>query len=195
MRREANILRFIKKYFAEKFTPFFRILHYAILFLVLTQIVVSNFIKVSDDGVISHNIVEYYGTWIHISTGLFLVLLATIFIIAELNKRGFKYFYPYLSGDFSQLKLDIEKLKSLEMPDVSAKGLVAIVQGLGLGALLLVVSSGSAWFLLWSYDSSLANDAKEIHELFTGLIEAYVIGHGGIGLLHIFLAYKEQKNY
>lgn len=189
------MLRFVKKYFTEKFTPFLRVLHYAILLLVLIQIVVSNFAEISDDGVISHNIIEFYGTWTHISTGLFLVFLAIVFIIAELNKHGFQYFYPYLSGNFSQLKLDIKKLKSLDMPDVSPGGMAAIVQGLGLCALFLVVSSGAIWFLLWSYDSSLAGDAQEVHELFTGLIEAYVIGHGSIGLLHIFLAYKEQKNY
>jgi cytochrome b561 len=170
-------------------------LHYAILLLVLTQIVVSNFVEISDDGVISHNVIEFYGTWTHISIGLFLVLLAIIFIIAELKKHGFRYFYPYVSGDFSQLKRDIEKLKSLELPDASAGGLAAIVQGLGLGALLLVVSSGAIWFLLWSYDSSLAGGAQEVHELLTGLIEAYVVGHGSIGLLHIFLAYKEQKSH
>lgn len=189
------MLRFVYQYFSEKFTPFRRVLHYAILFLVLTQIVVSNFVEINDDGEISHNIIEFYGTWTHISIGLFLVLLATVFIIAELNKRGFRYFYPYASGDFSQLKLDIDQLKSLEMPDVSPGGIAAIVQGLGLGALFLVVSSGAIWFLLWFYDSSLAGVAQEIHELFTGLIEAYVVGHGSIGLLHIFLAYKKQKNY
>ncbi len=58
---------------------------------------------------------------------------------------------------------------------------------------LLVVLSGATWFLLWLYDSSLANDVKEIHEELTGIIEAYIIGHGSIGLIHIFITYKKSK--
>jgi len=187
------MLKFIKKYFAEKLTPLIRYLHYLIMIFVLTQIAVSNFMEISKSGKISHHIIEYFATWTHISTGLLLVLLASIFILAEFTKHGFFYFYPYLSGDLSQLKSDINKMKSLEIPETTSGGLVAIVQWLGLGALLLVVSSGAAWFLLWSYDSSLAHYVKEIHELLTGLIEAYVVGHGGIGLVHIAIAYKKDR--
>ncbi len=184
---------FIKKYFTDKFTPLIRNLHYLILFFVLYQILISNFIEVNDDGMIGQNIIEYYGTWSHIIIGLFLFVLAITFTIVELSKHGFAYFYPYLSGDISQLKSDINRLKSLEIPELAPKGLAAIIQGLGLGTLLLVVLSGAIWFLFWLNDSSLANDVKEIHELLTGLIEAYVIGHGGMGLLHMFVTYKKQK--
>ncbi|GMR16211.1 MAG: cytochrome b/b6 domain-containing protein [Gammaproteobacteria bacterium] len=188
-----SMLKFFKIYFGNKFTPLVRYLHYLILVLVLCQIVISNFLEVSDDGVISRNVIEYYGTWTHISIGLLLLFLAIIFLYVELSKHGFSYFYPYLSGDISQLKSDISQLKSLGIPEAEPKGLAAIIQGLGFGALLLVVLSGSTWFLMWSYDSPLTNDVKEIHELLTGLIEAYVIGHGSLGLIHIFITYKKQK--
>lgn len=187
------MLKAIRNYFSEKLTPSVRYLHYSILFLVLLQIVLSNFIEINDDGAIGQNIIEYYSTWAHISVGLLLVVLALVFVIVELSKHGFSYFYPYLSGDFSKLKYDLRKLKSLEVPEASPKGLAAVIQGLGLGALLLVVLSGSIWFVLWSYGLALASDVKEIHELFTGLIEAYVIGHGGVGIIHIFIYFKEQK--
>ena len=188
------MLIFIKKYFADKFTPLIRYLHYLILLFVVYQIVISsNLLEISDDGVISHNIIEYYGTWSHIIVGLLLLLLAIIFTVVELSRHGFKYFYPYLYGEISQLKSDINQIKSLEIPEPEPKGLAAIIQGLGMGALLLVTLSGATWFLLWLYDSSLVNDIKDLHELLTGLIEAYVIGHGGIGLLHIFIAYRGQK--
>ncbi len=183
----------INKYFTEKLTPLVRYLHYSILFLVLLQILLSNFIEINDDGVIGQSIIEYYSTWAHIGVGLSLVALALVFAIVELSKHGYLYFYPYLSGDFSQLKSDLRKLKSLEVPDASPRGLAAVIQGLGLGALLLVALSGAIWFVLWSYDLALADDVKEIHELLTGLIEAYVIGHGGMGLIHIFIVFKEQK--
>lgn len=183
----------IRSYFSEKLTPLTRYLHYSILLLVLLQIVLSNFIEINDKGEIGQNTIEHYSTWAHISVGLLLVILALAFAMVELSKHGFSYFYPYLSGDITQLASDLRKLKSLKIPEASPKGLAAVVQGLGIGALLLVASSGATWFILWSYNYALASDAKEFHELLTGLIEAYVVGHGGMGLLHIYIAYKDQK--
>ena len=190
---EINMLKFIDKYFSDKFSPLVRYLHYLILILVLFQIIISNFIEISDDGIISHNILEQYSTWAHISIGLLLFVLAILFIIIELSKHGFAYFYPYVFGDITQLKIDINQLKHKKMPELAPKGLAAIVQGLGLGALMLVVLSGAGWFLLWIYDFPLANYVIEIHVLLTGLIEAYVIAHGSIGLIHLLLAYKNKK--
>lgn len=187
-----NVIRFIRQYFTERFSPLVRFTHYAVMLLVLSQIVVSNFMDISDDGKISSDFFVYYATWIHIITGLLLVLVATVFILAELKKYGLVYFYPWLYGDLTQFKLDLKQLKSLELPAVNAKGLVAMVQGLGLGALFLVVFSGLSWFILWSYHSPLADYVKEIHETLTGLIEAYIIAHGGIGVIHIFISYKNK---
>jgi len=105
------MLQFILNYFAEKLTPLERYLHYSILIFVLIQIFISDFIEISDDGVIGGNIVESYATWMHIGMGLTLLFLAVIFIILELKKHGILYFYPYLSGDYAQLKSDINALK------------------------------------------------------------------------------------
>jgi len=116
------MLQFILKYFSDKLTPLVRYLHYSILIFVLMQIFISNFIEISDDGVISQYFVESYATWTHISIGLLLLLLAVVFIIIELKKHGISYFYPYLSGDFSQLKLDIGILKKLALPEATHGG-------------------------------------------------------------------------
>ena len=189
-------MNIIKQYFIERYSPLIRTLHYLLLFLVLSQIIGSNFMGISNDGVISNNIVEYYGTWMHIITGLFLVILSTVFFVVELKKHGVRYFYPYLFGTLFQVKSDINQLKSLKLPELKPEGLAAIVQGLGLGAIFLVVFSGLTWFILWSYNLSLAGDIKELHKLLTGVVEAYVLGHGSIGLVHIFLSYRKQiKNY
>lgn len=189
------MLKTIRHYFAENLTPSVRYLHYSILLLVLLQIILSNFIKINNDGVIGLNAIEYYSTWAHISIGLLLVLLSIVFVVVELSKHGFSYFYPYLSGDLSQLKSDLSQLKSLKLPDASPKGLAATIQGLGLGAILLVVLSGTIWFVMWSYELAFANDVKEIHKSLTGLIEAYIIGHGGMGLMHIFIDFKKRKKF
>ena len=186
-------LPFVKQYFAEKLPPFVRYLHYLVLSLVVTQILISEFMEVSSRGNIGRGAVEYTSTWAHIGIGLSLLVLSIVFIITELSRHGFSYFFPYLSGDTAQLKTDLQNLKTLNLPKLSPGGLAAIVQGLGLSALLLVTLSGAAWFLLWSAESSLAGLVKEFHELLTGLIEAYLIGHGSMGLLHILLAYRNTR--
>lgn len=61
------------------------------------------------------------------------------------------------------------------------------MQGLGLGALLLVVLSGLIWFILWRNGSSFAGSALETHKNVTLLIELYLIGHGCMALLHFFV--------
>lgn len=182
------------EYLRERQPPVVRILHITILCLVLSQIIVSNFMGFTDNGEVSKNTIEYYGTWIHISTGLSLLPIAFVFIYVELKRHGIKYFCPYCYGNFFQLKEDLKQLKQFELPEPSAYGLAAIVQGLGLGALTLVILAGLTWFISWIYMAPWADSIRELHKLLTGLIEAYVVGHGGMGLLHLFFQLKNQKN-
>ncbi len=187
------MLTFIKNYFAQKFTPTIRYLHYVIAALIIAQIVNSEFIEINKQGIISQQFFEFYATWGHFFIGLFLLTLSLLFIILQLNKHSFSYFYPYLFGDISQLKSDVNSLKQLQIPETQAKGLAAIIKGLGLGALFLTAASGAAWFYLWFFNLPYAHDIKELHELFTGLIEAYIVGHGALGLIHIYFEYEKTR--
>jgi len=189
-----KILHFIKLYFAERYSPLVRFLHYSLLIFVLGQIVLSNFMGF-DDGEIRRNFITFYGTWSHIITGIVLMPLALVFTAIELKKHGILYFYPYLSGDFSQLSADLNKLMSFKLPETSPKGIAAIIQGLGMAILLSVILSGLIWYLLWSNHAPGIHFMKEIHELLTGLVEAYIIGHGSMGALHLLLSYRDQKKY
>lgn len=183
----------IQSYLKERQTPVIRFFHIVVLLLVLTQIILSNFVDFNDDGTISSHVITFYGTWAHIVTGLLLVPLAVIFILIEFNNHGFKHFYPYLSGDNQQLKADFSQLKQRQIPEPVSKGIAAIVQGLGLGALVLVLLSGSIWFYAWTIGASWAEDMQEIHGLLTGLVITYFFAHGLIGLWHIFYsAYKSK---
>jgi hypothetical protein len=148
----------------------------------------------TDNGEISKQTVEYCATWIHLVTGISLLPIAFVFIYIELKRYGMKYFFPYLYGNFSQLKKDFQQLRQLQLPEPNAYGIAAIVQGLGMGAMALVVLSGFTWFLSWLYTAPWAHGMKALHELFTGLIEAYVIGHGGMGMLHLLFRFKNQKS-
>ena len=190
-----NIIHNAFKYLRERQPPVIRVLHITILCSVLSQIIVSNFMGFTDNGEVSKKTIEYYGTWVHISTGLSLLPIAFLFIYVELKRHGIKYFFPYFYGygNFFQLKEDLKQLKQFELPEPSAYGIAAIVQGLGLGALTLVVLSGLTWFISWIFVAPWADNIKELHKILTGLIEAYVVGHGGMGLLHLFFQRRTQK--
>ena len=189
-----NIIHITLEYFRERQPPAVRFLHIVILCLVLSQITVSNFMGFSVNGEISTKTIEHYATWIHICTGLSLLPIALVFIYIELKRHGMKYFFPYLYGNFSQIKKDLQQLKQFELPEASPYGIAAIVQGLGFGALALVILSGATWFLSWIYAAPWANTIKGLHISLTGLIEAYVIGHGAMGILHLFMQVKKQKS-
>ncbi|CCK76976.1 conserved hypothetical protein [Oleispira antarctica RB-8] len=189
-----NIFKKIMEYLRERQLPMVRYLHITIIILVISQIIVSNFMGFTSAGDISPNTIEFYGTWLHILTGLFIIPIAFVFIIIELKQHGFKYYFPYLSGEVEQLKNDINQLLKFKLPEPNAYGIAAIIQGLGLGALFLVILSGLTWFIAWNANLSWSHDIKEIHEFLTGLIQAYIIGHGCMGILHIYLHSKSKKN-
>ena len=187
-----RILELTRSYLSERQTPTIRVIHLLVLLLVISQILVSNFMGFDDNGEISRKGIEYYGTWVHIITGLFIVPIAFVFVIVELRSHGFGYFFPYLSGDMTQLKADIGQLMQFKLPEPEEKGLASVVEGLGLGAMLLVLLTGMGWFISWRYHAPWAEGVKEVHEFLTGLVEAYVIGHGCMGLLHIYMSGKDS---
>lgn len=55
-------------------------LHITIIFLVLSQIILSNFIELNNSGEISANAIEFYGTWLYIILGLVLFPIAVVFL-------------------------------------------------------------------------------------------------------------------
>ena len=117
-------------------------LHIIVLLSALSQIVVSNFMGFTGAGGISTKSLNFYGTWTHITIGLCLLPITFVFLVVVIRERGFKYFFPYFYGDFTQLKSDITKLKKFNLPEPESGGLAAIVKGLGLGALFLTLFYG-----------------------------------------------------
>jgi hypothetical protein len=188
-----RVFHITSAYLRERQPPSVLRLHLIILCLVLSQILVSNFMGFSDSGQISGRTVPYYGTWIHIGTGLFLLPIGFIFISIELRRNGIQFYFPYVFNNFSQLKNDLQQLRRLELPEPNACGLATSVQGLGFGALALVLLSGFTWFLSWIFSAPWAAGAREVHQALTGLIEAYVMGHGGMGLLHLWLRVRTSS--
>lgn len=173
-------------------TPRIRIVHLCVFLLVIVQIVISNFMHVPAEATTPMHGANWLFSWMHITVGWLLLFLTLALIIVCLRTRGAKFYYPYLWGDFSQLRRDCRALWNRQLPGAEAGGLAATVQGLGLGAMLLVVASGVSWWLLWINAQPLAPEARALHKTLTGLVEVYIYGHGGMSLLHFWLARKQH---
>ena len=180
------------EYLRNRQTPKIRVLHIIILLLVISQILVSNFMGFTHTGEIKTNPLNFFGTWTHICTGLFLLPTALTFTFFLIKEHGLKYFFPYLFGNLNQVKDDISKLLKFKLPAPEAGGLATIVEGLGLGALFLALLSGLTWFISWRLNVSWSSDVMKLHKFIVGLIEAYVVGHGVMGLLHVYLFSREK---
>ncbi|MEA9389698.1 cytochrome b/b6 domain-containing protein [Acerihabitans sp. TG2] len=180
-------------YLAQTQSRFLRVLHLAIALFVIIQILNSNGIQGDAVAQVNEVGMRLNFTWMHIVIGIMLFLLSLVLTAYCLFTRGVKYFYPYLWGDFSQIKRDLKQILRLNFPEASPKGLAACVQGLGLGALLLVVLSGLSWFLLSRMNVSWAANVLGLHKTLTALIEVYIFAHGGMGILHVILSHYMKK--
>ncbi|MGL5007496.1 MAG: cytochrome b/b6 domain-containing protein [Plesiomonas sp.] len=172
------------RYLAQNQPLFLRVLHIGIALLVVLQIINSNDMHFTPDQQIRADWLIQLCTWMHIVSGILLLPLIALLLWYCFKTRGFRYFYPYLWGDTEQLTADLRVLFQFQLPESQPKGVATCIQGLGLGALVLVVLSGLAWFVLWCSGSVWTLDLKSLHKTLTSLIEAYVVGHGGMALLH-----------
>ena len=157
-----------------------KVLHALILIWVLVQIITSNFMHVHTttqwDTI---NLVAKY----HVYAGLLLVPIALVFFYKILMRRKIADMYPWLCGNFTQIKKDIKTLCSFKLLEPHPSGVAATVEGLGLLALLLALVTGAAWYIGAS-TSGTSPDLLEIHKTSVGLIETYFYAHGGMALLH-----------
>jgi hypothetical protein len=183
------IIKDFWKHLAQTQNNTIRLLHIFIAFLIVSQIINSNFMSIDYP---SHKL--NFGAWYHIISGILITILFTILLSTIFQKRGFKHFYSYIYGDFEQIKIDLKSLIIFKLPKANTKGLAVSVQGLGLGALAIVIISAYCWLIAWLTQSTLAPDLQSFHKSITILIEIYIIAHGCMGVLH-FLIDRYFSNY
>ncbi|WP_318591349.1 hypothetical protein, partial [Enterobacter kobei] len=85
---------------------------------------------------------------------------------------------------------------SFRLPEAHAGGIAALVQGLGVLALLGVALCGGFWFALntaLGTSPVLTETVLHVHKFLTVFIETYFWAHGAMGLLHIFLTVRSQR--
>ncbi|MGK3223577.1 cytochrome b/b6 domain-containing protein [Enterobacter soli] len=174
-------------------TPFFRVLHIIVAVLVLLQIVNSN---LTERGALNNLSLAGIVTWFHVISGLALIVLGIIMLGWMLKQRGFRYYFAWLALDFKGVIEDVRVLFSFRLPEAHAGGIAAIIQGLGVLALLGVAICGGLWFALntlYGPSSALAESVLHFHKFLTVFIETYFWAHGAMGLIHIFLTVRSQR--
>lgn len=165
--------------------PALRMTHALLIFFVLLQFLSSIFM------VIGGTRASFTG-WLHMWGGASAAALMLLLTGLSLKHRGLKYFYPYLWGDISQLWRDVRASLRFKLVPPSPGGLGAVLQGLGLVALWLTAVSGLLWFALWQADVTAAPALRTAHGWLAWLMVLYVIGHGGMELVH-FIDWQRKR--
>lgn len=159
--------------------PGVRLAHALTATFVLLQFISSYPMFIGADG-------ASFGGWYHMWGGAALCVLAVLQSAVSLKTRGLRHFFPYLWGDVEQLKADVRQSLRFKLVPPRPKGLGAVVQGLGLGALLLTAFSGLVWFWLWQEGSGAELGVRAFHDGVSILMILYFLGHGSMALLHFF---------
>ncbi|MEN3753933.1 cytochrome b/b6 domain-containing protein [Mangrovibacter yixingensis] len=181
------MLRTFWHYLGETQPRLLRVVHILIAVLVIGQIINSNATEVEAISDVSAGLLVFLCTWLHIIAGSLLVILGFALLFYVLVLRGFRYYYAWLLGDFSGIVKDLRTLAHFRLPEASAGGIAATVQGLGVGALLLVALSGAIGVALYLMGYVVGFNVIHWHKFLTGLIEVYIFAHGAMGLLHFAL--------
>lgn len=182
----SNQTALLWKFMSYFLPPVVRILHIVITLLVIINLILGyGFLcstKNPDTYIICSSLL-----WVHISIGILLTVLTLLFIPACLFHKGIRHFYPYLWGDTKQLVKDLKVSLSFKLIPPTSGGLAAVVQGLGLGALLLTELAGIIWFIGWQTNGFYAHFFKEVHKVSATLLALYLLGHGTMATIHFIV--------
>lgn len=165
--------------------------HWLLALLVISQIINSNFIHMTHTGVLRGGLWSGVFLGLHIALGLIAALVFIIMLQQMLSQQGLRVFFPYLYGDMQALQRNWQQIRNKQLPEMLPGGIANIVQGLGMGAMLLVLTSGLLWLVCWQWAPDVANELRHLHKSLTGLVELYLYGHGGMAILH-FIATRQQ---
>lgn len=170
-----------------------RLLHSFIAVMVISQLATSKFMVTPGKNREEDLLFE-----IHEYTGIVtFVLILGLWAYTFLRERGTRpgLLFPWISGKalsalVTDTRVHLQALKKFRLPDhVQNSPLASAVHGLGILLIVMMTTTGVTWFVGMQFGDmaqSLAKAAKEVHELFSNLVWAYLIGHAGIALINQF---------
>ena len=91
------------------YAPFFRILHIIVAFLILSQIINSN---LTETEAIGEHSLEGVITWMHIISGLGLIICGFIMLSWMLTQRGFTYYFSCSTFRWPMVLVEYHAVKS-----------------------------------------------------------------------------------
>ncbi|KKD60246.1 hypothetical protein RN22_11840 [Grimontia sp. AD028] len=162
-------------------------LHFTTISWVIFQLLTSAGMHVSKDATVYHlTLIDH----IHMYGGIGLLLFSMVFFVTVVNRRPITDMYPWLFGNFTVIKADLLILRTGRLPEPKPAGLAAMVEGLGLLALMLATVTGTLWAIAMLMENPLSPDFLAIHKTAVGAIEAYIWGHGLFALLHLIIWWR-----
>ncbi len=167
------------KFFGFFQTPFLRIWHILAIICVSAQLL---------KRIRTHAI----DVW-HIELGLFLVPFVCVFLYVSFKRRGFKYFFPYVFGENTQLSKDVQKVLQGGIPAPRPGGLPGVIQGFGFVCFFLTVACGFIWYLLWPHMPRFSVNFLDYHRYFAYALAVYFAGHAFMAMRHFLLWKKNQS--
>jgi cytochrome b561 len=170
-----------------------RLLHILIAVLVISQVTTSQFMVAPGKNREEDLLFE-----IHEYTGIvtfFLIFGLWVYTFSRARGTRPGLLFPWfsrntLSALAADARLHLRALMKFRLPDHQQNSpLASAVHGLGILLIVLMAGTGVTWFIGMQFGNmaqSWAKAAKEVHELFSNLVWAYLIGHAGIALINHF---------
>ncbi|MGI2114154.1 hypothetical protein CXF78_11900 [Shewanella sp. 11B5] len=118
----------------------------------------------------------------HVYGGLFTALLALMFAYKVCAAGQWRQFFPWLTFELKPLLADVRGLMHGQLPHSGGKGLISVIEGVGVILLLLVVVSGAGWYIA---DPSNALAWRGYHIVFAQGFIGFIVVHCLLALLHL----------
>ncbi|WP_282109984.1 cytochrome b/b6 domain-containing protein [Shewanella algicola] len=154
------------------------VLHALVLAMSLLLIFTSPWI------LIGRQLTERAGFWdlFHVYGGLLTAMVAVLFLLKVCKGGQWRLFFPWLVLDIKPLLTDVRGLLRGQLPHSGGKGLISVIEGLGVILLLLVALTGVAWFVA---EPANALTWRHYHIVCVHGFIGFVVLHCILGLLHI----------
>lgn len=153
-------------------------LHPAVLLLSLLLVCTSSWV------LIGRQLTSRASFWdlLHVYGGLLTGILALMFAVKVCIGGQWRQFFPWLTLDVKPLFTDIRGLLRGQLPHSGGKGLISVIEGLGVILLLLVAVTGAAWYIA---DPSNALTWRNYHIIFAHGFIGFIVVHCLLALLHL----------
>jgi cytochrome b561 len=170
-----------------------RLFHTAIALLVIVQVLTSQFMALpkprAEENLI-FEIHEYSGI-----TAFFLIFLFWFFTLRRNKGTEIGLLFPWFSRKrLAELghstKIHLKAFSHWKLPPYDPDAaLPSAIHGLGIMLIATMATTGVIMFIAFltgNGKASWAGAANEVHEIFSNLVWAFLIGHAGIALLNHF---------